>query len=70
MPCGQRVQSVRVVRERVGSVWFWVRSEPDLLVGRAGSSRFVGTGAIMVKDVVRAGKLSGLVFIHEGHIQS
>ncbi len=29
----------------------------------SGQSRFVGTGAIMVKDVVRAGKLSGLSLI-------
>ncbi len=56
--CGQRMQSVQVVK---GSGWvFWVWSEPDLSV----SSRIVGTEAIMVKGVVVGGRIaSDLVFI-------
>jgi hypothetical protein len=50
----------------VGSVWVWVRSEPDLLVGRF--IEIFGTEAIMVKDVIMSGQIaSDLVFMHEGH---
>ena len=48
----------------VGSVWVWVRLEPDLVVSGSGQSRFVGTEAIMVKDVVMSGRIaSDLVFM-------
>ena len=46
------------------SVWVWVRSEPDLVGSGSGQSRFVGTEAIMVKDVVMSGQIaSDLVFM-------
>ena len=40
--------------------WVWV-----------GSIKVVGTGAIMVKDVVMGRRITSyLVFMHDGHIQS